>query len=209
MLDAEVGDELHYQELTGTTSASLPDDLAHFPHSPEAFELCSDSNLRLTLQKVWKPQELELVLYLTNQNQSNASISDVCSTLDPPSNLVALFDCSSENKLQNECIGHLDWVRKFIFLLTIPFALFPFCTLLSMNTVAGLMYEILFYFYFILFFFASLFFFLSADDQLSLCLSLCDKPKPFLSIGSQLSLGHKHAKKELSQYPAILTDQAW
>ena len=152
LLDAEVGDELHYQELTGTTSASLPDDLAHFPHSPEAFELCSDSNLRLTLQKVWKPQELELVLYLTNQNQSNASISDVCSTLDPPSNLVALFDCSSENKLQNECIGHLDWVRKFIFLLKISFALCPFCTLLSMNTVAGLMYEILFYFYFIYFF---------------------------------------------------------
>ncbi|XP_068743856.1 uncharacterized protein [Montipora capricornis] len=116
LLDAEVGDELHYQELTGTTSASLPDDLAHFPHSPEAFELCSDSNLRVTLQKVWKPQELELVLYLTNQNQSNASISDVCSTLDPPSNLVALFNCSSENNLQYECIGHLDTARHQVVL---------------------------------------------------------------------------------------------
>ena len=111
LLDEEITERIHQLELTGPSSASLPEDLVHFTHSPEAVELCFDSNLRVTLQKVFKPLELVLVLYLTNQNQANAPIHDVSSVLEPPSNLIASFDSSTNNKLQDECIGPLEWVR--------------------------------------------------------------------------------------------------
>ena len=112
LLDEEITEQIHRLELTGTPSASLPEDLVNFPHSPEALELCFDSNLRVTLQKVWKPLELVLVLYLTNQNQANAPILDVSSVFEPPSNLIASFDSSTSNKLQDDTIEPLDWVRK-------------------------------------------------------------------------------------------------
>ena len=111
MLDEEITERIHRLELTGTPSASLPEDLVDFPHSPEAVELCFDSSLRVTLQKVWKPLELVLVLYLTNQNQANAPIHDVSSVLEPPSNLIACFDSLASNKIQDESIGPLEWVR--------------------------------------------------------------------------------------------------
>lgn len=111
LLDEEITERIHQLELTGPPSASLPEDLVHFPHSPEAGELCFDSNLRVTFQKVFKPLELVLVLYLTNQNQANAPIHDVSSVLEPPSNLIASFDSSTSNTLQDECIGPLEWVR--------------------------------------------------------------------------------------------------
>lgn len=110
MLDEDITERIHRLELTGTPSASLPEDLVDFPHSPEAVELCFDSNLRVTLQKVFKPLELVLVLYLTNQNQANAPIHDVSSVLEPPSNLIGSFDSSTSNKLQDESIGPLEWV---------------------------------------------------------------------------------------------------
>lgn len=123
LLDEEIAERIHRLELTGNPSASLPEELVNFPHSPEAVELCFDSNLRVTLQKVWKPLELVLVIYLTNQNQANAPIHDVNSVLEPPSNLIASFDSSTSNKLQDESIGPLEWVRisslsnSFLFLL--------------------------------------------------------------------------------------------
>lgn len=114
LLDEEITERIHQLELTGPPSASLPEDLVHFPHSPEAVELCFDSNLRVTFQKVFKPLELVLVLYLTNQNQANAPIHDVSSVLEPPSNLIASFDSSTSNTLQDECIGPLEWARHKI-----------------------------------------------------------------------------------------------
>jgi len=114
LLDEEITDQLQSLELTGTPSASLPAELADFPHSSEAVELCCDSNLRVTLQKVWKPRELVLVLYLTNQNQAGAPIHDVISVLEPPSNLIGLFDFSSINNLQDDIIGALEWARHQI-----------------------------------------------------------------------------------------------
>ena len=111
LLDEEIADQIQCLELTGTPTASLPEDLAEFPNSSEAVELCCDSNLRVTLQKVWKPSELVLVLYLTNQNQASVSIRDVSSVLEPPSNLIGSFDSSSSNKLQDDSIGALEWVR--------------------------------------------------------------------------------------------------
>ncbi|XP_078360431.1 uncharacterized protein LOC144644775 isoform X2 [Oculina patagonica] len=116
LLDEDITEQIHRLELTGTPSASLPEDLVNFPHSPEALELCFDSNLRVTLQKVWKPLELVLVLYLTNQNQANAPISDVISMLEPPSNLIGSFDSSTSNRLQDDTIGPLDWARHQIVL---------------------------------------------------------------------------------------------
>ena len=97
-------------ELKGTPSASLPGDLINFPHSAEVFELCFDSNLRVTLQKVWKPLELVLVLYFTNQNQANVPIHNVSSVLQPPSNLIGSFDSSSNSNLHDESIGPQEWV---------------------------------------------------------------------------------------------------
>jgi len=122
LLDEEITDQLQSLELTGTPSASLPAELADFPHSSEAVELCCDSNLRVTLQKVWKPRELVLVLYLTNQNQAGAPIHDVISVLEPPSNLIGLFDFSSINNLQDDIIGALEWVRTFSYMTFVCFA---------------------------------------------------------------------------------------
>ena len=76
----------------------------------ESVELCSDSNLRVTLRKVWKPDELVLVVFLTNQNQAGAIIRDVISVLEPPSNLTGSFDSSLTNKLQDDLIGSHEWV---------------------------------------------------------------------------------------------------
>lgn len=111
LLDSEITDQIHRLELTGTPSASLPEDLVDFPHSPEATELCCDSNLRVTLQKVWTPHELVLVFFLTNQNQASAPICDVSSVLEPPSNLIALFGSSPTNKFQDDSIEPHEWVR--------------------------------------------------------------------------------------------------
>ena len=112
LLDEEITDHLQCLELTGNPSASLPEDLADFPHSAEALELCYDSNLRVTLQKVWKPRQLVLIIYLANQNQASVAIHDVSSVLEPPSNLIGSFDSSSSNKLHDDSIGALDWVRS-------------------------------------------------------------------------------------------------
>lgn len=115
LLDEEISEHLRL-ELKGTPSASLPGDLINFPHSAEVFELCFDSNLRVTLQKVWKPLELVLVLYFTNQNQANVPIHNVSSVLQPPSNLIGSFDSSSNSNLHDESIGPLEWVRHRVVL---------------------------------------------------------------------------------------------
>lgn len=111
LLDEENTDQLPCLELKGIPSISLPEDLVHFPHSSEAVELSCDNNLRVTLRKVWKPNELVLVVFLTNQNQVNAPIHDVTSVFEPPSNLISSFDSLPSNKLQDEKIGPLEWVR--------------------------------------------------------------------------------------------------
>ncbi|XP_022795045.1 AP-4 complex subunit epsilon-like [Stylophora pistillata] len=116
LLDVEITEHLPRLELKGTPSASLPEDLINFPHSAEVVELCFDSNVRVTLQKVWKPLELVLVLYITNQNQANAPIHDVSSVLQPPSNLIGSFDSSSSSNLHDESIGPLEWVRHQVVL---------------------------------------------------------------------------------------------
>ncbi|XP_019622254.1 PREDICTED: AP-4 complex subunit epsilon-1-like [Branchiostoma belcheri] len=68
---------------------TLPEDLMKFPHSVEHVELCSDEVVRLTLCKVWKPEEFVVVIFLTNHS-GNRAVTDVCVKLEPSSN----FQCS-------------------------------------------------------------------------------------------------------------------
>jgi len=50
-------------------------------------ELCCDDTLRVTVTKVIKPKELVLVLFLTNQKQTN--LVDVITSVNTSSNLEA------------------------------------------------------------------------------------------------------------------------
>ena len=49
--------------------------------------MCQDANLRLSLTKVLKPDQLVLVLLMTNQTQKD--LSNVSLTLETPSNMKA------------------------------------------------------------------------------------------------------------------------
>ena len=59
-------------------------------------EACRDVNVRVTLTKVFKPDELVVVIHVTNQNQ--ASLSAVTMTIDPPSVMKA--ELVSEDKME-------------------------------------------------------------------------------------------------------------
>ncbi|XP_035669970.1 AP-4 complex subunit epsilon-1-like isoform X1 [Branchiostoma floridae] len=67
---------------------TLPECLMEFPHSVEHVELCGDEIVRLSLCKVWKPEEFVVVLFMTNHS-SNRVVADVCAKLEPSSN----FQC--------------------------------------------------------------------------------------------------------------------
>ena len=52
---------------------------------PHAQDVCRDSNIRVSLTKVLKPDQLVVVIFLTNQKQSEQS--GVTLTIEPPSNM--------------------------------------------------------------------------------------------------------------------------
>ena len=104
LLDSEITETPHNVAITSDSLMTLPSGLETSPHSRETIELCSDSNLRVSLQKVWKADELVLVVFLTNQSQNNAPLTDVTCVLETPSNLLASFDSGSNNRLQDNCI---------------------------------------------------------------------------------------------------------
>ncbi|XP_066270284.1 AP-4 complex subunit epsilon-1-like [Branchiostoma lanceolatum] len=74
---------------SGTEIATtLPEELMKLPHSVEHVELCGDEIVRLSLCKVWKPEEFVVVIFLTNHS-GNRVVTDVCVKLEPSSN----FQC--------------------------------------------------------------------------------------------------------------------
>ncbi|CAI8050729.1 AP-4 complex subunit epsilon-1 [Geodia barretti] len=74
---------------TPLTSLKVPDEYSQLP--PVAGwtnkDVCQDASLRLTVTKLVSPDQLVVVLFLTNQKQ--ASLSDVTLSLKPSSNLTA------------------------------------------------------------------------------------------------------------------------
>ena len=110
ILDSDIAEEMQTIEISEVTVLSLPKELSEFPHTPELVELCSDSNLRIALRKVWKPSELLLVLVFTNQSQNSSRISDLCCGLQAPSNLRASCESATENKICIESIEPLQSV---------------------------------------------------------------------------------------------------
>ena len=88
-------------EITAGPSESFSIQLEAEPDSSGKLELSADSNLRVSLKKVWETDELVFTVFLTNQSQNNTPISDVTSIFEPPSNLLATFDAGSSNKLHD------------------------------------------------------------------------------------------------------------
>jgi AP-4 complex subunit epsilon-1 len=74
---------------TPLTSLRVPEEYSQFPIVAgwESKDVCQDANLRLCMTKLLKPDQLVLVLFLTNQKQ--ASLTGVSLSLKPSSNLQA------------------------------------------------------------------------------------------------------------------------
>ena len=68
-------------------------------------ELCHDPNLRVSTTKVVKPDQLVLVLYLTNQKQSK--LSGVTLSVEPPSN-TKVFETIQRTHLFNNNTYQLE-----------------------------------------------------------------------------------------------------
>lgn len=97
-------------ETSGTSFLSLPEDLSQFPYTREFAELCADNNLRVAVQKVWKPAELVLVFAFTNQSQNHTRITDICCVLQAPSNLKISFEPAADTKIYIELLEPLQSV---------------------------------------------------------------------------------------------------
>lgn len=65
---------------------SLPPSLSLWPQ-----DVCHDANLRVSLTKVLKPDHLVVVIFLTNQKQSEQS--EVTLAIEPPSNMKVYKHC--------------------------------------------------------------------------------------------------------------------
>ncbi|XP_001641922.2 AP-4 complex subunit epsilon-1 isoform X2 [Nematostella vectensis] len=114
LLDTEMSDRLQTLTVSAASASSgtIPDSLREFPHTRDAQELCCDSNLRVTVHKVYKPHELILLLCLTNQGQSK--VTDIVSILEPPSNLHAVLESKAENRICDAVLETLDSVSHTI-----------------------------------------------------------------------------------------------
>lgn len=99
---------------SSTASLLVPEELQQYPCVEDKIELCSDANLRVFLQKVYKPDELVLVLFLTNQSQGNSSITDIVTSLEPPSNLRAMFDSTNDNRFVDAELEPLSSVSNLL-----------------------------------------------------------------------------------------------
>lgn len=108
---AEIVPSLNTDE-SSAASLMLPESLQEYPCAPEKIELCCDANLRVVLQKVYKPDELVLVVFLTNQSQGNLPITNLVTVFEPPSNLKASFDSTNDNRFVDAELGPLSSVSK-------------------------------------------------------------------------------------------------
>jgi len=79
-------------------SVRVPSEYASYPVIPgwDNKDVCHDSNVRVSLTKVLKPDQLVVVIFLTNQKQSQQS--GVTLAVEPPSNMKA-YTASGETDL--------------------------------------------------------------------------------------------------------------
>lgn len=115
LIDSDISENvdqlvLNEECISGLT---LPDELKEYSTSRDKIDICSDANIRVTLQKVYKPDELVLVFFLTNQSKGNLPVTNVVTSLEPPSNLRTSIDSSSDNRFVDEEIKPLSSVSIF------------------------------------------------------------------------------------------------
>ena len=73
-------------------------------------DISQDANLRVSLTKVLKPDQLVLVLFLTNQKQ--ADVTGVSLTIEKPSNTMAITGEGSTDLSLNTDIGGFGTVSE-------------------------------------------------------------------------------------------------
>ena len=95
------------------------------PELPRDFEqyknegihvICEDTNIKLSIQKVYTPSDLTIVFYLINQ--SAGILRDVFLNLQPPSNTISIFDESND---ATKFLEHIDGFQLKRFLLSMKF----------------------------------------------------------------------------------------
>lgn len=109
-MDQDLEQNTNKIEISEETLPSLPENLSEFTHTKKLVELCTDNNLRITVQKVWKPSELVLVLIFTNQSQNHTRITDVCCDLQAPSNLRSWCESAADANIFIELLEPLQSV---------------------------------------------------------------------------------------------------
>jgi len=70
-------------------------------HTSHVQDVCYDSNVRVSLTKVLKPDQLVVVIFLTNQKQSQQS--GVTLSIEPPSNMKVSTDVTTANDHMTSC----------------------------------------------------------------------------------------------------------
>ncbi|XP_070546888.1 AP-4 complex subunit epsilon-1-like [Ptychodera flava] len=93
LLDSDIDDNALSDGVTVTQT--LPDGLDQYPHAKEHQELVSDSVVRVSSCKVWKPDVLAIVVFITNQNKF--AIQSMQFNVDVPSNLKVAINESECN----------------------------------------------------------------------------------------------------------------
>ncbi|XP_031567499.1 AP-4 complex subunit epsilon-like [Actinia tenebrosa] len=116
LIDSDISEDVNRLALNeeSVSALTVPDELKDYPTSRDKIDLSSDANIRVTLQKVYKPDELVLVVFLTNQSKGNLPVTNVVTSLNPPSNLRASFDSSSDNRFVDEEIKPLSSVTHVL-----------------------------------------------------------------------------------------------
>jgi len=86
-------DDASSQQIAERSVPELPEELKSYISS-ETKVVCEDTNIKLSIQKVYTPEVLTMALYL--MNQSSFSLTDVSISLQAPSNVTSELDASSE-----------------------------------------------------------------------------------------------------------------
>ena len=90
---------------------SLPDELISFPKA-ETQTICEDTNIKLTSQKVMTPDNLTIVIFVSNLKQH--VLKDINIFLQPPSNLSSKLDNTKEMTTFDEEINGWEHQRHIL-----------------------------------------------------------------------------------------------
>ena len=86
-------DHVHTPQIVERSIAELPEELKVYIAS-DINTVCEDINMKISIQKVFMPEMLAVVLYLINQN--SVMLRDIHLNLQAPSNVISKLDDSTD-----------------------------------------------------------------------------------------------------------------